>query len=182
MNVFSKALIIVAGASAIVAPTFGWENNLQARYGQASYSGSEWGDYDNQSEFAISYDGGMDNWPVNIAVSGLFSAESKNSVDVGVYHLNVGARRYQDFGDSGVFINYGGGISFISALIDSTTTETDSTTGFYAEAGIGYAFTEVFSIGANFTYVSAGDVKPDNSANDLDVSGTHITAGVGFHF
>jgi opacity protein-like surface antigen len=172
------AMIVVAGLATSPAQAGG---NLNVLLGQKeqdqSFSDTE--SIQEQDMLGLMMDWGGEGWPVNIALDVMDSSKDSNdnefdvNVDGSTLAIDGGVRWY--FVKDRSWEPYiGGGVSYISAEVDTSGDSNDvefddSTVGYWVNGGIKWVIGEHFNLGGDVRYEKAELSVEDDLNNPVDI-------------
>lgn len=184
----ATVIVAVTGMSMIGSDAYaeGTHGNANLFIGQKTLDEDDWAPLDEQVELGALFDFRGQDWPVNIAVDLLVSADAETvgGVDftLTTTELNAGIRKHFETGSS--FTPYvGGGLALIKAELKGelgsvTTTEDDTGLGFWLNGGLAWTINQI-NFGLDFRYSEA---KADIYGYDAESGGTHVGLFVGYHW
>jgi opacity protein-like surface antigen len=184
------ALLLSGALSMVSVNTLaqGSTGNVNFFLGQKALEEDDWAPLDEQAELGALFDFRQPDWPVNLAVDLLVSADSMTEAFTGIeltastVELDAGIRKH--FESSGPVTPYiGGGIAFIQAEIEASygsvsVTEDDSGVGYWMNAGIAWTIGQV-NLGLDLRY---SDANATLSGYEVETGGTHVGVFAGYHW
>ena len=164
----------------------GSSGNANLLLGSKKLDKDDWEPLESQAELGAMFDFNLDNWPVNMAVDLLVSADTATilgvDIEASTVEIDFGARKYFDTGSS--FSPYiGGGLALVSAELKAIEgnveiTEDDSSMGFWLNAGFAWTINQV-NIGIDLRH---SDAEVTLYGYDAEAGGNHIGLFVGYHW
>ena len=160
-----------------------WSGNINFILGAKALEKDDWEPADEQTEFCIEGDFKKKDWPVSIAID-LSGAVGEGNVagltfESTTSEFNVGVRKIWDK-SSNVRPFLGGGVSFMSAEIETLGVSIDGTgTGFWLGGGV-YWTLGIINIGFEAKYSSA-ETELEKTGVDVESGGGHFGLLFGFH-
>jgi hypothetical protein len=189
----------------ILACATGWSGNVNALMGVKMLDDDDWGDFDDQVEFGVMADFGMDSWPISLTGSLTYSYDSDSDWDdneIGnnyfytyyaeegtTVELNLGLKKIWPVGERfNIYVS--GGLAVIYGEMEITTSdnlywgsyydrddEDDTGVGGWGSVGCYMTFARHINVGLNLGYSSA---EIDMYDEDIDAGGYHVNMLVGY--
>jgi opacity protein-like surface antigen len=188
-SVFVPAAFVIV-ISGLLAPQVLAGGNINVLIGQkeqdTDFSDTE--DIQEQDMLGLMLDWGAEGWPVNLAFDIISSTKDSNdndfnvNVDGSVLALDGGVRWY--FLKNRAWEPYvGGGLSYISAEVDTDGTSNDiefddSTIGFWLNGGIKWVLGEHFNLGGDIRWEKAELDVEDGLGESRDIEAGGLGYGL----
>lgn len=193
MKNYITVILFLSGTAIISANAQGEAvtGNVNVLLATKALEEDDWGsELDQQPELGVLFDFRQNDWPVNLAVDLLVSADSftEDGVEVtgSTIELNAGVRKH--FENAGSITPYiGGGLALIKAELEAeadtsfgtvTLTEDDNGIGFWLNAGLAWTINQV-NFGLDLRY---SDAEVTLSGIDGEAGGTHVGLFAGYHW
>jgi opacity protein-like surface antigen len=164
----------------------GSSGNANLFLGSKKLDSDDWEPLEQQAELGVMFDFNLADWPVNMAIDLLVSADTTTMLGVDIEatttEIDFGARKYFDTGSS--FSPYiGGGLALVSAELKAnegplTISDDDSSMGFWVNLGMVWTINQV-NFGIDLRHSNA-DVTL--YGEDGEAGGNHIGLLVGYHW
>jgi opacity protein-like surface antigen len=188
-------LVVVIGLSAIAPAHADATGEVNFFLGQKSLSSSDWEPIDTQGEFGAVMSFGQKEWPIDIAVDVLVSAQEKDTYDSTIgsytltgttYEIDFGVRKVWGKKATRPYVAAGIGLIGAGAEIDTGFIDVDADDtafGYWLDAGVFWRLGSHFNIGLDLRYSDASvDLDFGNGivAQDIGAGGFSYGLLLGF--
>lgn len=207
-TVLRKSLIVAALFLVPIIPGLAQaaelSGNVNAFIGMKMLDDSDWGDFDDQTEFGVMADLGANTWPIGLSANLIYSSDSTSDYhdneigdtyyytyyaeDATTVELNLGVKKI--WAVSGPFNIYvAGGLATIygemeitrannlSGTYRDTDSEDDTGLGGWGAVGCYFTFANHVNVGMDLRYSSA---EIDMYDDEIDAGGVHVGLLVGY--
>lgn len=164
----------------------GVTGNVNLFIGQKALEKDDWEPLEKQLEVGLMFDIGGKDWPVNIALDILGSADVTTIAGIEVTgstsEFDIGIRK--SFLDGNFHPYVGGGLAFIQTEIEGTyggitVSDDDSGVGLWVSGGLYYSIIEQINVGFDLRYSKAKTTMFDYEG---EAGGTHFGLFAGYHW
>jgi opacity protein-like surface antigen len=179
-------IAIIFAFTSMTAHAQGSSGNANLFLGSKKLDSDDWEPLEQQAELGVMFDFNLADWPVNMAIDLLVSADTATifgvDIEASTTEIDFGARKYFDTGSS--FSPYiGGGLALVSAELKATEgpltiSEDDTSMGFWVNLGMVWTINQV-NFGIDLRHSNA---EVTLYGDDAEAGGNHIGLLVGYHW